>query len=75
MRKISARLGWSGFSAAAVSLIRAASAVVHRRPQVAARIWRRIRYAPAASMTGIACHRRDTSEWLFMNLTVVATLP
>jgi hypothetical protein len=26
-------------------------------------------------MTGIACHRRDTSEWLFMNLTVVTALP
>src|SRR5689334_11399276 len=50
MRIISARLGWSGFSAAAVSLIRAAFAVVHRRPQVAARIWRRIRYASAAAI-------------------------
>jgi len=38
MRMISARPGDSEFSAAAASLIRAASAVVHRGPQVAARI-------------------------------------
>jgi len=50
MRITSARSEWCESSVAAVSLIRVASDVVHRGPQVAARIWCRIRYASAAAM-------------------------